>query len=71
MYALVCGNTKTNVDKDNTCDIQAISSPDNLSMMQGHNELIIGEDTSNHQNDVVWLYNFEARPWPVMTALLC
>ena len=48
MYSLLCGNTKTNVDRENTCDIKAISSPDNLSMMQGHNELIIGEDTSKN-----------------------
>ncbi|KAL3138685.1 hypothetical protein ABBQ32_006440 [Trebouxia sp. C0010 RCD-2024] len=59
MYSLICGNTKNNTDKDNKCDINSIAAPDNLSMMRGHNQMIIGEDTEDHQNDVVWLYSFD------------
>ena len=59
MYSLICGNNVTNTDKDNKCDINSIAAPDNLSMMRGHNQMIIGEDTEDHQNDVVWLYSFD------------
>ena len=59
MYSLICGNNVTNTDKDNKCDISSIAAPDNLSMMRGHNQMIIGEDTEDHQNDVVWLYSFD------------
>ena len=59
MYSLICGNNVTNTDIDNKCDINSIAAPDNLSMMRGHNQMIIGEDTEDHQNDVVWLYNFD------------
>jgi secreted PhoX family phosphatase len=38
----------------NTCDVNGISSPDNLTFITGQNTLIIGEDTEGHQNDVVW-----------------
>ena len=43
MSALLCGNTKNNTDALNLCDLNSISAPDNLSMMRGHNSLIIGE----------------------------
>jgi len=61
MSALICGNTKNNTDALDLCDISATSAPDNLAMMRGHNSLVIGEDTSDHQNDAVWLYNFETK----------
>lgn len=42
----------------NTCDIEGIANPDNLTFMTGYDTLIIGEDTgSGHQNDAVWAYN--------------
>lgn len=62
MYPLICGNNRTNIDANNKCDITSISAPDNIAMLQGHNELIIGEDTSDHQNDAVWLYSFDVGP---------
>ena len=43
MSALLCGNTKNNTDAYNICDKSTISAPDNLSMMRGHNSLIIGK----------------------------
>lgn len=43
MSALICGNTQNNTDAYNICDKNSISAPDNLSMMQGHNSLIIGK----------------------------
>ena len=38
----------------NTCDIDGIASPDNLTFLTGLNTLIIAEDTDAHQNDVIW-----------------
>ncbi|OYU37457.1 MAG: hypothetical protein CFE33_20810 [Pseudorhodobacter sp. PARRP1] len=38
----------------NTCDIESISSPDNLTFLTGYNTLVIAEDTEGHQNDAIW-----------------
>jgi secreted PhoX family phosphatase len=44
--------------ENNSCDVDGIANPDNLTMIPGYNTLIIGEDTgSGHQNDAVWAYN--------------
>jgi uncharacterized protein len=44
----------------NSCDIDGIANPDNLSFMDGYQTLLIGEDTgSGHQNDAVWAYNMD------------
>jgi secreted PhoX family phosphatase len=44
----------------NTCEIDGIANPDNLTYMVGYRTLIIGEDTgSGHQNDVIWAYNLD------------
>lgn len=45
----------------NKCDIDGISEPDNLTFMPGYKTLIIGEDTGNHQNDMIWSYNIATR----------
>jgi len=45
-------------DPNNTCDLDGIANPDNLTFIPGHDTLIIGEDTgSGHQNDAIWAYN--------------
>ncbi|WP_169739560.1 alkaline phosphatase PhoX [Pelobacter seleniigenes] len=44
----------------NTCDINGIANPDNLTFIPGYHTLIIGEDTgSGHQNDVIWAYHLD------------
>lgn len=46
----------------NTCDIDGIANPDNITYVPGHNTLIIGEDTgSGHQNDAVWSMNLDTK----------
>jgi secreted PhoX family phosphatase len=45
----------------NTCDLNSISEPDNLTFVPGYKTLIIGEDTGAHQNDVIWAYNVESK----------
>ena len=45
----------------NTCDIDGIANPDNVSYLPRHGTLFIGEDTeTGHQNDAVWSYDVSA-----------
>ncbi|WP_263451918.1 alkaline phosphatase PhoX [Hyalangium gracile] len=41
----------------NTCSVSGIASPDNVTFLPGYHTLVIGEDTSGHQNDAIWSYN--------------
>jgi secreted PhoX family phosphatase len=41
----------------NNCDLNGISEPDNVTFIPGYNTLIIGEDTGQHQNDMIWAYD--------------
>jgi len=45
----------------NNCDLNAISEPDNVTFIPGYKTLIIGEDTGQHQNDLIWAYNVESQ----------
>jgi secreted PhoX family phosphatase len=48
-----------NADGDvngNKCDVDAISNPDNLAVMDD-GRVFIGEDTSKHVNNALWIYN--------------
>ena len=48
--------------KGQTCDIDGIANPDNLTFIPGYNTLIIGEDTgTGHQNDATWSVNAETK----------
>ncbi|KZZ40013.1 alkaline phosphatase PhoX [Oleiphilus sp. HI0117] len=43
-------------DRDvNECSVNNISNPDNLAVMDD-GRLLIGEDTGNHENNVIWVY---------------
>jgi secreted PhoX family phosphatase len=57
MKALVCGfkNESHPLAADNKCSVDGIASPDNVAAIPEHGQLIIGEDTSSHQNDMVWV----------------
>jgi uncharacterized protein len=45
-----------------TCDIDGIANPDNLTFIPGYNTLLIGEDTgTGHQNDAAWAVNAETK----------
>ena len=42
----------------NTCSVNGISNPDNVSYLPGYDTLLIGEDSGvEHQNDAVWAFN--------------
>lgn len=61
MYGVVSGTPMTydnsSVYTGNTCDVNGISNPDNVSFLENSNTLIIGEDTSAHKNNVVWSFD--------------
>lgn len=66
MYGVVNGiQHKYAKDGDyanNSCDINGIANPDNVTFMTDRGTLIIGEDTgSGHQNDVIWAYNVKSQ----------
>ncbi|KXZ55887.1 hypothetical protein GPECTOR_2g1438 [Gonium pectorale] len=66
MQELVCGTPVTTPGAlgyvaGNRCHMDRISSPDNVAFIPEHDVLIIGEDTSEHQNDVIWAYDMETR----------
>ncbi len=45
-----------------TCDIDGIANPDNLTFIPGYNTLLIGEDTgTGHQNDAAWAVNGDTK----------
>ena len=45
----------------NTCDIDGLANPDNLTFLTDTNILVIGEDTDSHINDAVWAYDVSTR----------
>ncbi len=64
MYGMVTGNmssyAKDSKYANNSCNVNGIANPDNITYMPGHDTLIIGEDTgSGHQNDAIWAYNLQ------------
>ncbi len=62
---LTCGTPLTSASAlektgsfDNECDVNAIANPDNVASISAYNQLIIGEDTSNHVNNLIWIWDF-------------
>jgi hypothetical protein len=58
MYGEVMGTTVPGYEDGgrtwDTCDVNGIANPDNITYLPGYDSLIIGEDTgSGHRNDVV------------------
>lgn len=58
LQVVLSGNTKSNTDAVNKCDINAIAGPDNVFFTNGN--LLIAEDTSLHFNNYLWAYNTAA-----------
>ncbi|EXJ16646.1 Alkaline phosphatase [Imhoffiella purpurea] len=64
MWGMVAGQSKDYSGtelSENSCDVDGIASPDNLTYLPKYRTLVIGEDTSAHQNDYVWSYNVDSR----------
>ncbi|UXD88551.1 PhoX family protein [Thalassolituus hydrocarboniclasticus] len=66
MYGLVAGRPVSIADPQvagfeakNSCHIDGIAEPDNVTYISGYDMLIIGEDAgTTHQNDALWAYDF-------------
>ncbi len=63
MNGLVAG-TPTDYSADpelsaNSCDVDGISNPDNVTFLADSDTLIIGEDTGKHENNMIWSYNLK------------
>ncbi|MEA2099962.1 MAG: choice-of-anchor I family protein [Campylobacterota bacterium] len=61
MYAILTGEP-TNYPaghpyEGNTCSVNGISNPDNVTYLEDSNLLFIGEDTSSHLNNMIWAYD--------------
>lgn len=66
MKAMITGKPTKYPDSSpfagNTCDMDGLANPDNLTYVPGHNTLIIGEDTeSGHQNDAIWSMDLDTK----------
>jgi hypothetical protein len=66
MKAMITGKPTKYPDSSpfagNTCDMDGLANPDNITYVPGHNTLIIGEDTeSGHQNDAVWSMDLDTK----------
>ncbi len=53
---LIVGGPFDEAAEENQCDANNISNPDNL-MVDAKGRLWIGEDTSHHANNVLWMYD--------------
>jgi secreted PhoX family phosphatase len=45
-------------DKDasvNQCPVDSISNPDNI-LVRANGQVVIGEDTGNHENNALWIW---------------
>jgi hypothetical protein len=59
MTTLVMGEEIAADADGNKCHLDKISNPDNVAMLPGTDILMIGEDTGNHVNNIVWAYNLK------------
>lgn len=57
---LIVGGPYNKDDKLNRCSVDSIASPDSVFVDAAGN-LWIGEDTSNHANNVLWRYNLKSK----------
>ena len=55
MEPLIVGGEYKRLDMGNQCSAENIANPDNLLVLDNGN-LIIGEDSNKHANNMVWLY---------------
>lgn len=58
IYPYIVGGPYNPDGGSNRCDVNNIANPDNL-FVDPQGNLWIGEDTSNHENNVLWMYDGE------------
>ena len=58
MTPVVAGGAYDKNDAVNACDVNAISNPDNIVVLD-NGDVLIGEDTGSHENNAMWLWKPE------------
>lgn len=61
MKALLMGKMIKKDTNGNTCDVHGIANPDNISVLRGTNVLSIAEDTTSHENNMIWAYDLKSK----------
>lgn len=56
MDPAVVGGPYDSTAASNRCSLDSISNPDNLLVLDD-GRVVIGEDTGNHENNMIWIYN--------------
>ena len=56
MDPVVVGGAYDGTSTGNRCDSEGIAQPDNIVVLDD-GRVLIGEDTSNHKNNMLWIYN--------------
>jgi hypothetical protein len=54
---LTCGIHDTDPSIPDFCSRNHIANPDNVAMIPDYNQLIIGEDTGAHSNNLIWIWD--------------
>lgn len=57
---LVCGTPQSVTGDPNACIVDGIANPDNVAMIPDYKQLLIGEDTGKHDNNLVWVYDLHS-----------
>ncbi len=60
MTPVVAGGAYDKNNATNACATDGISNPDNLAVL-ANGDVIIGEDTGNHENNAMWLWKASAQ----------
>ena len=60
-HMLVCGEVNTDpvTNGDDYCSTNNIANPDNIAMIPEYRQLMIGEDTGRHENNLLWIYELD------------
>lgn len=56
MQPVVVGGAYNGTSTTDKCDVNGIAQPDNIEVLDD-GRVLIGEDTSNHVNNMLWLFN--------------
>lgn len=56
MVPVVSGGAYDKNDEANACDVNGISNPDNVLVLD-NGDVLIGEDTGKHENNAMWIWN--------------
>ncbi len=56
MQPVIVGGAYNGTSTTDKCDVNGVAQPDNIEVLDD-GRVLIGEDTSNHINNMLWIYN--------------